>query len=208
MNEPNKIPQQTPEDYHPKRPEILNIAEEMRSGAHAVETRVEQVSEFCTIVDRAEIRLAGIGVPVTFESQGYPPDDSLDSFHSTFNDYSIVKKYIGNGSVAFLAETLGVNLCETEIISARYGVWGDGNYNVIIGFPYGGLLPEFLPEHTATFTLPACRYARMEINDQKRIGRIGYDERMHADEYFIGEFRDSGYVYNLAGYPMNTWDET
>jgi hypothetical protein len=31
---------------------------------------------------------------------------------------------------------------------------------------------------------------------------------MHADEYFIGEFRDSGYVYNLAGYPMNTWDET
>jgi hypothetical protein len=27
MTEPNKIPKSAPEDYHPKKPEILNIAE-------------------------------------------------------------------------------------------------------------------------------------------------------------------------------------
>ncbi|MDR1328362.1 MAG: hypothetical protein LBK23_02025 [Oscillospiraceae bacterium] len=36
MTEPNKIPQYTPEDYHPKKPEILNIAEAAKARAQTV----------------------------------------------------------------------------------------------------------------------------------------------------------------------------
>lgn len=195
-----------PENYSPKnRPEILNMMDKINN----IETFVEKVSEFCSIVDRQQLHIIGVGVPVSFESQGYPGELSFSS--GTMNDYFIAKKYITDGTVSFLAEALGANLSKTEIISARYGVHGDGNYNVIVGFQVDSFdnLPEFLPEHTITFTLPACRYAKMEINEQKRGGRFGYDERMHADEYFIGGFRnDSGYVYNMAGFPMNTWDDT
>jgi len=182
--------------------EIVNIVK------HKDEKLVEKVTNFCYIIDRSKINIIGIGVPVNFESQGYPNTLNFDS--STMNDAFIAKKYITDGTIQFLADTLGVNLSESEIISARYNIHCDGNYNVIIGFPIDNFnnLPEFLPEHTIMFTLPACRYARMEINAQKLEGRIGFDERMKADEYFIGEFRSTGYIYNLAGYPMNTWDET
>ena len=168
---------------------------------------VEKISDFCSIVDRADLCIIGICVPVTFESQGYPGIHSFES--NTLNDYFIAKKYIGDGTVAFLAETLGADINETEIISARIDVHGDGNYKVITGFPIDsfGNLPEFLPEHTRTLTIPACRYVKMVINEQKREGRIGYDERMQADEYFISGFRrDTDYIFDIAGIPMNTWD--
>ena len=205
MCEPIKKIKQTPESYSPKvKPEILRMVENM----NRIEILVEKVNDFCSIVDRTEIHMIGIGVPVNFESQGYPSKLSFEN--NTLNDYFIAKKYITDGTIAFLAQTLGVNLNKTEIISARYDVHGDGNYNVIIGFPLDSLhnLPEFLPEHTVSLDLPACRYAKMVINEQKREGRIGYGERMHADEYFIGDFRNTGYIFNLAGYPMNTWDES
>ncbi|MDR1630669.1 MAG: hypothetical protein LBS36_10735 [Oscillospiraceae bacterium] len=174
-----------------------------------IETLAENVNDLCSIVDRTELKLVGIGVPVNFESQGYP--DAPAFYSGTMNDAFISKKYITDGTVAFLAKALGVNLDETEIISARYDVQGDGTYKVIIGFPLENLdhLPEFLPEHTVRLTLPACRYAKMKINEQKREGRTGYEERMLADEYFIGGFRsDTEYIFNLAGCPINTWDET
>ena len=206
MAEPKKKPGYAPESYDPKAPEIVGMVEQARGGH---ETFVETISEFCSIVDRAETHMVGIGVPVSFESQGYP-DASPEFYSGTMNDYFIAKKYIADDTVAFLAEALGVNLEQSEIISARYDVQGDGNYNVIVGLRINSLkhLPEFLPEHTVTLTLPACRYARIEINEQKRENRSGYDERMQADEYFIGAFRDTGYIYNLAGVPMNTWDNT
>ena len=179
----------------------------MVENMNSTETFVEKVNDLCSIVDRKEVHMVGIGVPVNFESQGYP-DKQLAFYSGTMNDSFIAKKYITDGTAALLGEALGIHLHETELISARYDILGDGNYNVIVGFLYEGILPEFLPEHTISLTLPACRYARMEINEQKREGRIGYGERMQADEYFIGDFRHTGYIYNLSGVPMNTWDET
>lgn len=204
MSEPVKKITPAPESYSPKnKPEILNMMEKM----NRMETFVEAVNDLCSIVDRSKMNLVGIKVPVSFESQGYPFIGRFDS--KALNDYMIVKKYISEGTIAFLAETLGVNLSESEIISTRCDVHGDGNYNVIVGVLVDSLdnLPEFLPEHTATLTLPTCRYAKMEINEQKREGRIGYGERMHADEYFISGFRnDTDYIFNLWGFPMNTWN--
>lgn len=105
---------------------------------------------------------------------------------------------------------MGVSLKETEIISARYDVHEDGNYRVIVGIRVDEIenLPEFLPAHTVTLTVPSCRYARIELNENNQ-ERAGYDERMKADEYFIGDFRiDSGYIFDIARTPLNTWDET
>ncbi len=170
------------------------------------EVLVEKINELCSIVDRTEMLLVGIGIPVCFESQGYPGESGFAG--GTMNDGFMAKKHIADGTMAFLAQTLGIDSGNMEPISARYAVHGDGNYDVIIGFPVESktVLPEFLPEHTITLTLPACRYARLEINEN-RTDREGYRERMQADEYFIGGFRrDTKYVYNLAGYPMNTYD--
>lgn len=202
MSNAVKKPTPSPESYSPKKPEILNMMAEKNN----TEVFIEKVNEFCSIVERAEMKLVGIGVPVCFESQGYP--DKLSFYSGTMNDGFIAKKYIADGTIAFLAQTLGIDVCKMEIISARYDVHGDGNYTVIIGFPVDNSaeLPEFLPEHTITFTLPACSYARLEINENQA-NKDGYRERMQADEYFIGAFRsDTGYIYNLTGYPMNTYD--
>ena len=196
------------EDYMPKeRPEIVNIAE--RLHMKDTERHVAQINDYCVIAERPQINLVGIGVPVSFESQGYPDGPQFNDY--TFNDYFIAKKYIGDGTLAFLAQVLGADIKSSEIISARYAVHGDGNYQVIVGIRLDSLdqLPEFLPEHTVTLTIPPARYAKLMINEQKREGRVGYEERMHADEYFIGAFRkDTGYVYDVSGYPMNTWDDT
>lgn len=194
-----------PEDYRPKMPEIVKMALQAKEAC-SIETWMETVGEYCSIVEREETRIVGIRVPVSFESQGYSKGRS-----QVFNDYAIAKKYITDGTISFLAETIGVPIQETEIISARYQVHEDGNYNVIVGVRTGKelLLPSFLPEHTVSVILPSCRYARMEINEQKRQGRIGFDERMHADEYFISEFRqDTRYIYDVSGWAMNTWDTT
>jgi len=146
---------------------------------------VEKINDFCSIVDREETHIIGIHAAINCES--------------SLNDFDISTKYITNGTITFLAETL--NVTSDEIISMRYNVHGDGNYSVIIGFAIDNLdnLPEFLPEHTVTFTIPANRYAKMIITG----------DRMQIDDYFIGEFRSaSGYIFDISGYPMNTWNES
>ena len=197
----------SPESYSPKgKPVIASLAERLYKEPWQ-ETFVEKVSDLCTIVFRPETYVVGIGVPVSFESQGYGLANSFKS--DTMNDYFLAKKLIPDGTVALLAQALHMDLADTEIISVRYDIHRDGNYRVILGIRVDSLgnLPEFLPENTVTLTVPACRYARMIINETKAEGRTGYAERMHADEYFIGAFRkDTGYVYDKGGYPLNTYD--
>lgn len=75
-----------------------------------------------------------------------------------------------------------------NVITVRTEVKGDGNYKVIVGYEVDSLedLPDHLPEYTETLTVPACRYAKVLINEGQQEGRLGYGERMHADEYFVG----------------------
>lgn len=195
------------EDYKPQgRPKIIVMAEEMLTKKEN-EFFVEQVTELCSIVDREEILVVGIGVPVSFECPGYGTGMGFENY--TLNDYFIAKKYIQDGTVATLAQALGVSI-DTGIICARTGMEYDGNYKTILGVVVDSFekLPEFLPENTVTLTIPACRYAKILINEQKLKGRIGYDERMKADEYFIMEFRsDTPYVYNKTAVPLYMFDE-
>lgn len=198
--------------YGPKdRPAIISLAERMLPKKQH-DTFVEQVRELCSIVDREETLVVGIGIPVSFESPGYGAGshwpDGVGSY--TLNDYFIAKKYITDGTIDLLARALGVGL-DSGIVCARYDLAYDGNYKTVVGVVVDSLdnLPEFLPENTVTLSMPACRYAKILINEHQREGRTGYAERMHADEYFIGDFRkETPYVYNKRGVPMYLFDET
>jgi len=168
---------------------------------------VEQVSELCAIVDRSEMKVVGVALPITYDSRGY--NSCFANY--TLNDYVFAKKLIAEGDIALLLSIIGENAKSREIIGVRTNVLGDGNYKVIVGYEVSSFdaLPEYLPEYTETVTVPAGRYARVLINERRRADRKGYEERMHADEYFISKFReDTRYVYSPVGYGFNTYDES
>ena len=197
-----------PEGYSPKtKPAIMSLAEEAGRNV-SKELVVEQINECCSIVDRAETLLIGVGLTLTYESRGYNYG-GFESWGHDLTDFSFAKKVIKGGEVALLAKAAGVSLDEKEIMSARYDIKGDGNHSVLVGFEVDSFehLPAHLPEYTVKLTVPSCRFAKMLINEEKAEGRIGYEERMHADEFFVGGFRqETKYVYNQASQPMNTYD--
>ncbi|MDF2936352.1 MAG: hypothetical protein K0Q90_1725 [Paenibacillaceae bacterium] len=175
------------------------------------ELLVEQVSEFCTIVDRPEMRVVGYVLPINYESRGYGGYYGFEHANCILNDYFFTKKLVGEGDMALLAGLIGESLLNREVVTVRTDAQGDGNYKVVAGYMVDSFeqLPEYLPEYAERLTVPACRYAKVLINEGKREDRKGYDERMHADEYFTGQFRkDTRYVFNQAGCGFNTYDET
>lgn len=208
----NALPQHLPESYSPTiKPPILRIAEEMSQLEQPDEIFAEQISDFCSIVDRPEMKIVGYALPVSYESRGYGGFYGFEHANCILNDYFFTKKLVKEGDMSLLAGIIGERMKDSTIVAVRTEVQGDGNYKVIAGYAvnsFGGL-PEYLPEYTETLTVPACRYAKILINETKKTQRKGYGERMHADEYFIGQFRkDTGYVYNSAGCAFNTYDET
>ncbi|SEU27913.1 GyrI-like domain-containing protein [Paenibacillus sp. NFR01] len=175
------------------------------------EVLVEQVSEFCTIVDRPEMNIVGFALPVSYESRGYGGYYGFEHANCILNDYFYTKKLVGEGDMALLAGLIGSSLLDREVVTVRTDARGDGNYKIVAGYRVKSFeqIPEYLPEYTEQLTLPPCRYAKVLINETKRADRKGYDERMHADEYFVGKFReDTRYVFNQAGCGFNTYDET
>ncbi|OBZ07627.1 hypothetical protein A8L34_26230 [Bacillus sp. FJAT-27264] len=208
MNTAKKL-NASPEGYGPKeKPLIMSMVEEAKR-INQTEVLVEQVNEFCAIVDRSEVKIVGVGLTITYESRGYGFGRS-GTVGRDLNDYFFARKMIAEGETALLADILGVKLANQELLSARYDITGDGNYSVVVGIAVDSLvnLPAHLPENTVTLTIPACRYAKILINGKKQEGRAGYDERMQADEYFVNGFRtDTKYIYNSASFPFNTYDE-
>ncbi len=207
------LPEQALEGYSPRvKPAILRMVEEMSQMVLPNEVFVEQVTELCTIVDRPEMKIVGIALPVTFESRGYGGFYGFEHAGCILNDYFYTKKLIAEGDMALLSGIISSRLKgEGEVVTVRTEVKGDGNYKVIVGYEVDSLesLPDFLPEYTEALTVPACRYAKVLINEGGREGEPGYGERMHADEYFVNDFRkDTSYVYNPAGCGFNTYDGT
>ncbi|WP_438433233.1 GyrI-like domain-containing protein [Gorillibacterium sp. sgz500922] len=206
---PKRSPYRNPDGYSPKdKPLIVSMAEKAAS-ALPKESFVQQVNQWTSIVDRAETRIVGIAVPASFESRGYGYIGEHSHSVSTFNDAFFARKLIEEGEIALLARAIGIELADADIVSARYDVEGDGNYRMIVGLALDRpiQLPEALPENTATLTVPASRYAKLLINEQRREDRAGYDERMKADEYFIAGFRqETPYVYDNRSFPLNMYD--
>lgn len=206
------MPEQASEGYSPQvKPVILRMVEEMNQMELPSEVFVEQVTECCTIVDRPEMNIVGIALPLTYESRGYGGYYGFEHAGCTLNDYFYTKKLITEGDMALLSGIISQHIKSRDIVTVRTEVKGDGNYKVVVGYEVSSFegLPECLPEYTETLTVPACRYAKVLINETQQDGRIGYGERMHADEYFVGEFRhDTSYVYNPAGLGFNTYDDS
>ncbi|MEK3795994.1 GyrI-like domain-containing protein [Paenibacillus sp. FSL R7-0204] len=206
------MPQQAAEGYSPRvKPVILRMVEELKQMEMLSEIHVEQVTELCSIVDRPEMKVVGIALPISYESRGYGGYYDSGQAGGTINDYFYTKKLAAEGEIALLSSLIEHQIKGREIVTVRTEVQGDGNYKVIVGMEVSGFegLPAHLPEYTETLTVPACRYAKVLINESKSAGRTGYEERMHADEYFVGEFRkDTGYVYNPAGLSFNTYDQS
>ena len=172
------------------------------------ETLVRLVNDKCSIVDRSETRIVGIGLQGMFENRGY-------SNHTTahgdkyLNDYFFTKKLISEGEIALLARVLGLDPTTREVITARYESDGNGTFKVIVGLAVDTLenLPEYLPEHATTLVVPASRFARILINEKRLPDRPGYSERMSADEYFVNTFRtETQYVYDCSSYPLGIYD--
>ncbi|WNS41480.1 GyrI-like domain-containing protein [Paenibacillus sp. MMS20-IR301] len=205
-------PEQASESYSPRvKPAILRMVEEIKKMEIANEVQVEQITELCSIVDRPEMKVVGIALPVSYESRGYGGYYGFEHASCTLNDYFYTKKLIAEGDMTLLSSLISRQLKGKEIVTVRSEVQGDGNYKVLVGYEVDSFdgLPGHLPEYTETLTVPACRYAKVLINEGKQAERIGYDERMHADEYFVGEFRnDTSYVYNPSGLSFNTYDES
>ncbi|AIQ45062.1 hypothetical protein R70723_03440 [Paenibacillus sp. FSL R7-0273] len=203
--------QQASEGYSPRvKPAILRMVEEMSQMEHSNEVLVEQVTELCAIVDRPEMKIVGLALPVTFESRGYGGFSGFGQAGCILNDYYYTKKLITEGDMALLSGIISSRLQGGDnVVTVRTEVKGDGNYKVLVGYEVDSLedLPDYLPEYTETLTVPACRYAKVLINEGGQEGQLGYGERMHADEYFVGDFRNAtSYVYNPAGCGFNTYD--
>jgi predicted transcriptional regulator YdeE len=205
-------PEHNPESYSPNsKPVLLTLAEKMNKLCITDEVLVEQVSDFCSIVDRSEMKIVGIALPISYESRGYGGFYGFEHANCILNDYFFTKKLIAEGDISLLDHLIDPFILHEDIVTLRTNVQGDGNYKVIVGYEVSNFdaLPEYLPEYAETFTIPACRYAKIYINETKKADRKGYDERMHADEYFTNQFRkDTDYIYNTNGIAFNTYDDS
>ena len=204
--------EQASESYSPcVKPVILRMVEEMNQMEIPSEVFVEQITDLCTIVDRPEMKIVGIALSITYESRGYGGYYGFEHANCILNDYFYTKKLVSEGDMVLLSGIISQQIKGSDIVTIRTEVKGDGNYKAIVGYEVASFeaLPEHLPEYTETLTVPACRYAKVLINETKKAGRIGYDERMHADEYFTGDFRkDTSYVFNPSGLAFNTYDDS
>ena len=162
-------PSVRPEDDSPRTwPPILGFAA-AALAATPRETLVEQPGEWCTIVDRPETRMVGIGTQITYESRGYVYNGT-DRMNDALNDARFARKWIEEGEIDLLGDLLGIPREDRRYVSARYDVQGDGDYRVIAGLEVTDdvELPPELPEHTVELVVPAGRYARLSINEKAR----------------------------------------
>lgn len=157
------------------------------------------MNEFCTIFEQDELRLVGIKVRFDAESRGL---GTLGTNTAT----AAVRKFRANGTLDLLAALCKTPL--TDILAARTNITGDGVYDLIVGIPVDSFdcVPPYLPEYTETVVLPAKTYLKMDVNEDNIPDVRGFNEAMVGDEYFIGEFRETGYVFDRTGISYIRYD--
>lgn len=195
MGDLAKKPSQTRhESYRPKKPEILNMAEEvMDKVQNDMEILVSTVDDYCSIVDRKEIRIVGIKVEVN------PYVD--------LNATKIVEKIIKEGTCGLLESIVG-NKNKGHYVAAASNIKTGVEFTYVIGVEVDSFedLPSVLPSNTVTFTVPAARYA-------KEVRVLGSDDQRHSNSLqaicYLGsrQFRRaSGYTYDKRSVPFRVFD--
>ncbi|MEO3947804.1 GyrI-like domain-containing protein [Gorillibacterium sp. CAU 1737] len=199
-----------PGGYGPKGKPVLVSMAEQAAKPRTTETVIEKVHSFVSIVDRPNLPVVGYCVPISYESRGYAYAGQ-NAINGSFSDGAFAAKLITEGDIALLADVLGLAPGSYEVVSARFHIEGDGNYQVLVGIeiPQQTTLPDELPENVKSWTIPAARYAKFQINDQGKLDRDGFHERMQADDFFISSFRkETPYVLDSASTPWVLYDAT
>ncbi|MFD2875105.1 hypothetical protein ACFTAO_02590 [Paenibacillus rhizoplanae] len=90
------LSKQAAEGYSPRvKPAILRMVEELKQMEMSSEVHVEQVTELCSIVDRPEMKVVGIALPISYESRGYGGYYDSGQAGGTVNDYFLYEKKAG-----------------------------------------------------------------------------------------------------------------
>ncbi|MDF2685788.1 MAG: hypothetical protein K0S55_969, partial [Clostridia bacterium] len=137
-----------PGSYIPKnKPVILNMAEEIKNMNLQDEKSIQQVNEFCSIVDRNETKVVGVRVIC-------PPLSFLNSI-------DIVKRSILDGTCALLEKMTG-NKNPGRYIAVMIEMKTGIDFTYVIGVEVedNNNLPSYLPPETVAFNVPAGRFGK------------------------------------------------
>ena len=154
---------------------------------------VKKVDDYCSIVERPEMKVVGVKVDVT-------PNVDM-------NAAKIVEKSIKEGTCRLLADL--IDGCEKDrYIAAATNVKTGIDFTYIIGVIVESFdnLPQILPPDTVTLVIPAACYAKevrvFDSEDQR------HSCSLQAICYLSSsQFRnDSGYVYDKKGIPFRIFN--
>ena len=140
--------EQNPESYSPKnKPVILNMVEEIKNMNLSNEKLIQQVNDFCSVVDRNETKVVGVKVvclPLSF-----------------LNSIDIAKRSILDGTCALLEKMVG-NKNPGQYIAVMTEMKTGIDFTYVIGVEVedNNNLPSYLPPDTAVFTVPAGRFGK------------------------------------------------
>ncbi len=194
----NSLAKQEPvmvtKDYRPKdKPLIMSMAEEMKEKGVPDEIVVEEINEFCSIVDRPEMNIVGIQIPM--------------NPYSGFDAVSVVKKVISDGTCKLLEDLLHPNKKERYVAAVsqvRTGI----DFTYVIGVEVENFenLPKYLPPDTVTLTCPAARYGKVRRDPADKEDR--HTAAKQAICYLSSqEFRNtSGLSYDVYAMPFRVFD--
>lgn len=191
---PELEPVMRKEDYKPKdKPVIMSMAEEMKKKGVPDEIVVEQINEFCSIVDRPEMNIVGIQIPM--------------NPYSGFDAISIVKKVIKDGTCQLLEDLLHPNH-KGRYVAAVSQVKTGIDFTYVIGVEVESFdnLPKYLPPDTITLTCPAARYGKVRRDPKNKEDR--HSAAKQAICYLSSqEFRNtSGLSYDVYAMPFRVFD--
>lgn len=158
------------------------------------ETTVARVDDFCSIVDRPQVKMVGIKVEIN------PYVD--------LNAVKIVEKLIKEGTCNLL-ESLAGNKNKGCYIAAVTNVKTGIEFTYIIGVEVDSFdnLPSVLPPDAMTFTIPAARYAKevrvFDSADQRHSNSLQEICYLGSPQFR----RDSGYTYEKCGVPFRVFND-
>ena len=188
-----KEPIMESESYRPKdKPLIMSMVEEMKKST-PWEIVVEQMNEFCSIVDRPEMNIIGIQIPM--------------NPYSGFDAISIVKKVISDGTCKLLDDLLHPNKKERYVAAVSQVKTGiDFTYVIGVEVESFDNLPKHLPPDTVMVTLPAARYGKVRRNPTDKEDK--HTNAKQAICYLSSqEFRTtSGLSYDGDATPFRVFD--
>ncbi|MFD1174892.1 hypothetical protein ACFQ3W_01045 [Paenibacillus puldeungensis] len=185
------------EGYSPKEmPLILSKAKEASLNMPVSEVLVEEVTPFCTIVDRSEMKIVGVKVEL--------------NPYSDYDAISIVQKYIKDGTCKLLEDLLETKtMTKGEYIAAVIEAKSGIDYTYIIGVEVNSFdnLPAYLPPGTTIFTCPPARYGKV-VRNASDPGEKHPQAKQAICYLSSSEFRGStGYAYDMESVSFRVFDE-